>query len=171
MKTLIIYQSKYGSTKQYADWIVEGLLADVRHVSSVDSTTLSTYDIVVFGSYLHAGKIVDIDFLTKNWTVLESKKIVLFTVSGAPAGSEALTKAFEKALPQNIKQKIKWFQFQGRVVKTDTKDTLLLFFAKMMFYTKSILQGKYPKFNPYAPFDKMDKSKINSLISYVKGLI
>ena len=46
MKTLVIYKSKYGSTKQYAEWIAEELDCEAVDAKSVKPLDLEKYDIV-----------------------------------------------------------------------------------------------------------------------------
>lgn len=171
MKIIVIYQTKYGSTKEYASWIASELSADLCHLNDIHLKKINLYDVVVFGSYVRAKKIVDIDFLSKNWNLLETKKIVLFTVSGAPAGSGILISAFEKGLPLEIRSNIKYFQLQGRLGKLDIRDSLSMFFARKSFEIKNILQGKSVSYNPFLPFDKVNKATIDPLVSYVKSII
>jgi flavodoxin len=54
MKTLVVYKSKTGYTKKYAEWIAEELSADILEVSKVNINILASYDTVIFGGSLHA---------------------------------------------------------------------------------------------------------------------
>jgi menaquinone-dependent protoporphyrinogen IX oxidase len=45
MNTLIVYRSKYGCTKQYAEWAKEEMAsADLADIRSVNANQLSSYD-------------------------------------------------------------------------------------------------------------------------------
>ena len=167
MKNLLIYQTKYGSTRQYAEWIAEQSAVDMFHIDEFNIKTLALYDTVIFGSYVRMGKLVDADFINKNWQILQNKKVIMFSVSAAPAGSKVVMEAFEKSVPEPLRKHITLFQFQGRMQNPDAKDTVLLFLAKWLFYIKLLCKGKLPKFNPYGPFDKMDKAKINPLMTLI----
>lgn len=170
MKTLVVYQSKYGSTEQYARWIADALSADIVHIDKATSDMVSPYDVVIFGSYVRMGKIVSIKYISRMWPVLSTKKVIVFSVSGAPAGSKVLVEAFKKGIPEDMAKCITVFQFQGRLIKKDLVDTVLMFCATWIFYIKLFLKGKRPTYNPYAPFDKMDKKHILPLVESVKRL-
>ena len=45
----VVYCSRYGSTKQYAQWLAEDLGADLYDVRRVYKEKLETYDTIVFG--------------------------------------------------------------------------------------------------------------------------
>lgn len=81
MKTLIIYASKTGTTKKCADILAKELgdctITDIHKVKKI---SLDEYDAVVFGSYIHAGKL---DKKLKNYalthlTDVRAKKVGFF---------------------------------------------------------------------------------------------
>ena len=58
MKTLIVYATKYGATKQIAEQLAEYLGgADLVDVGKGETASLTEYDCVVLGSPLTAGSI------------------------------------------------------------------------------------------------------------------
>ena len=57
MKSIVVYESKYGSTERYAKWIGEELGCRGSNISEVSLEELLTYDNIVFGGWLHAGTI------------------------------------------------------------------------------------------------------------------
>ena len=57
MKSIVVYESKYGSTERYAKWIGEELGCRVSNISEVSLEELLTYDNIVFWGWLHAGTI------------------------------------------------------------------------------------------------------------------
>ena len=56
-KIAIVYKSKYGSTKKYAQWIAQESSGDLFESSKVKAKKISEYDIIVFGGGLYAGGI------------------------------------------------------------------------------------------------------------------
>lgn len=48
-KVAVIYEGKYGSTKQYAKWICEETSGDLFSLEEAVKTDLTAYDAVVFG--------------------------------------------------------------------------------------------------------------------------
>lgn len=52
--TVVIYRSKYGSAKRYAEWIAQEVKADLFDGSKVSPADLEKYDTIVFGGSLYA---------------------------------------------------------------------------------------------------------------------
>ena len=78
--SIVIYHSKYGSTKKYAEWLGEALNCKVFSDSECKKKDLSSYDNIIFGGTIHAGGIMGIDFLTKNHSKIENKNVLAFAV-------------------------------------------------------------------------------------------
>lgn len=76
----VVYTSKYGTTRQYAQWIAEETGADLYEQDGCSVKDLADYDILVFGGAIHAGGILGIRWLQKNFKHLADKKIVTFAV-------------------------------------------------------------------------------------------
>ena len=49
MNAIVIYKSKYGSTKAYAEWIAEALSCQAVEAKSVKADDLLAYDTIVYG--------------------------------------------------------------------------------------------------------------------------
>lgn len=87
--TAVIYKSKYGSTKKYAEWIGSELECDVLENSSVSADTLKKYDTIIYGGGLFAGGVNGFNLITKNFDAVKDKNLILFTVGLAdPNDSE-----------------------------------------------------------------------------------
>jgi flavodoxin len=54
MKALVVYDTKFGNTKQVAEAIAEVLNAEVINVSAIDPSKLRQYDVFAFGCPVHA---------------------------------------------------------------------------------------------------------------------
>jgi len=110
-KIAVIYKSKYGATKKYAEWIAEALSAELLEASSIKGETLMDYDVVIYGGGLYAGTINGVKLVTNNPT----KSLVVFAVGLADPDttdfSAILTNNFTSAqLP-----KIKAFLLRGAI--------------------------------------------------------
>jgi len=64
-KTAVIYKSKYGSTKEYANWIAEELGGKLFDVSEITAQKLEDYNTVIFGGRIHAGSIQGLSGIKK----------------------------------------------------------------------------------------------------------
>lgn len=84
MKALVIYDSKYGSTKEIAEAIGEGLVGLDTEVLSVEAVKDLAGDLIVLGSPIYAGKLLPgmIDFLTREKERLLIKNLGVFIVCG-----------------------------------------------------------------------------------------
>lgn len=45
----VVYQSHYGTTPKYAEWIAESLEADLLNRKKVSVSDLSQYDMIIYG--------------------------------------------------------------------------------------------------------------------------
>ena len=84
MNTIVVYKSKYGSTKLYAEWIKEELSCDIADAKSVNIDDLIKYDNIIYGGGLYAEIIHGVHLLTKNFDKLKDKKIAIFTTGITP---------------------------------------------------------------------------------------
>lgn len=79
-KIAVVYKSKRGSTKQYAQWIAEELDAGLFDVDTCKVSDLDDYDTIVFGGWIRAGGIQGLEFLKKHMGRLEGKELLTFAV-------------------------------------------------------------------------------------------
>ena len=66
MKGIILYKSKYGATKKYADWIAEETGFKSSEITKVKVSDLMPYDVIVIGGGIYASGIAGLDFLKKH---------------------------------------------------------------------------------------------------------
>lgn len=64
-KYIVIYTSKRGSTKQYAEWIAEDLGCEAIPLSDAYGLDLHDYDCVIYGGWIRGSGIVDFDKFAK----------------------------------------------------------------------------------------------------------
>ena len=97
MKAIVVYKSKTGFTKKYAEWIQEATKFDILNYENISEASLSTYDIVIYGSRIHAGRI---DGLKKIKALLidnENVQLVVFATGGTPIEAEDVINSMWKA--------------------------------------------------------------------------
>ena len=118
-KALVIYFSKYGLTKKYAEWIAGELSADIYKTNEVKKNILNDYDTIILGSGLYAGSIKGINLLVDNYELIKNRKIVIFTCGLADYSKTEninhIYKRLENVIPQNILENIKIFYLQGGI--------------------------------------------------------
>ena len=161
MNGAIFFSGQYGSTAQYASWIAEATGLPVFDVNDTNAD-LSDYDFLVLGSSVIIHKLTIQKWIKKNLVSIENKPIILFTVSGAPAGQK-LDSWIANSLPADLISKIKHVALLG---KLDHK--------KISWWTKLVLTiGAWKNDDPKAKkeemegFDFMDKSSIEPILNLV----
>lgn len=99
MQTIVIYNSKTGFTKRYAEWIAKASGAACLPLSGAKRKDLTGYDAIVFGSWACAGSIKDVDWFTENMDRWKGKKLIVFCVGASP-----VTPDVEKSLASNFNE-------------------------------------------------------------------
>lgn len=80
MNNIVLYESKYGSTQRYANWIGEELNCKVLKISDTNIDELTNYDNIIFGGWVHAGKLNGFNKIYENIDKLRDKKLLVFAV-------------------------------------------------------------------------------------------
>ena len=99
MSGIILYKSKYGAAKQYAEWIAERTGFSCIRTEDADIKKISDYDVIVLGGGIYASGIAGLSFLKKNTGKLKGKKIIVFCCGASPYEQ----KAFEAVKQHNLK--------------------------------------------------------------------
>ena len=84
MKGIIVYKSKYGSTRKYAEWIAEETGYDCVECGKLKIEAIKEYDTLIFGGGLYASGIAGLSFLKKNIAALRGKKVIAFCCGASP---------------------------------------------------------------------------------------
>lgn len=112
-KSVVIYKSKYGSTKKYAEWISTEIGADLFEASRINAKELSKYDTIIFGGFLHAVGISGVKIITDNFKELMNKKIIVFAVGCSPGRENEISQVLSKNFTEGMKEKISFFYLRG----------------------------------------------------------
>lgn len=87
MNAIILYYSKTGFTKRYAQWISEALSCECVSFEQRGRVDFSKYDTVIFGSWVQAGKVQKLGWLKKQLPAWADKKAAAFAVGAMPPDS------------------------------------------------------------------------------------
>lgn len=121
MKTIVVYKSKYGSTRTYAEWIGERLNSRVVEAGSITISDLMEYDTIIYGGGLYAEVIGGVQIITKNLDSLADKKIAIFTTGITPLDCReyyddmVIAKNFRKGKPDNVRV----FNYMGKMILSE----------------------------------------------------
>lgn len=121
MKPIVIYKSKYGSTKAYAQWIAEELSCEAIENKGLKAEDLSDYDTIIYGGGLYAEVIAGVTLITKNISKLEGKKLVVFTTGITPLDCRDYydKMVMEKNFKGDTQTKVKVFNFMGKMLVSE----------------------------------------------------
>lgn len=112
MRGIVLYKSKYGATKKYAEWISEDTGYDICEVSKVKVADLREYDVIVLGGGIYAMGIAGLSFLKKNPELISQKKVYVFCDGASPYDEEAYKEVKEHNMKDNLKE-VPVFYFRG----------------------------------------------------------
>lgn len=116
-KIAVVYQSKYGATRKYAEWIAGELSCDLFEGKEIKASDLLPYDTIILGGGLYAGGVNGIKILTKNFSKFSNKNLVLFTCGLADpsdtVNTDHIKKSLNKELTEEMQDKIKLFHLRG----------------------------------------------------------
>lgn len=115
MRTIIVYRSVLGTTKHYAQWLSDALMADMIDFMHVNDTTFDDYDVTIVTSGTYAGKMPLVGFLQKHWEVLQDKKVIVMAVGIAPAEAKESQASYEQ-IPEEIREHITYFKVPGNIL-------------------------------------------------------
>lgn len=134
MKGIIIYQTVYGSTRQYGEWISEKSGYKLVSYDKVKIDDLEQADTIIIGSYIFADRIKITNWVKKRKDLLDGKCIKLFTTSGAKKSDPKLLEIFLRDFKDLLEYDIEYYPFGGRQIfsKLNGKDKFLMKLAAKM---------------------------------------
>ena len=172
--TIVVYNSAYGSTEKYAQWIANNLQADIKKSSDVAPRDLANYDTVVYGGSLHAVGIKGIKLITRNIDMFSGKKLVVFSVGCSPANEETIKSVEKHNFPGELGARVKHFYLHGAFDYSKLKfsDRIMMNMLRIMLKSKkeTLTDGQKGLLALYeTPDDWTDESTIKPLIAYLTG--
>ncbi len=175
MKSIVVYKSKYGSTKAYGEWIAEELSCEAVDAKSVKVDDLMEYDTIIYGGGLYAENIAGVTLLTKNMERLKDKKLIVYTTGITPLHYREYydDMVWEKNFKDKGAEGVKVYNYLGKMVMSE----LSLPHRAALKTLKKIMGNKE---NPTemekllielcdVDGDFSDRSAISELVRYAKG--
>ena len=165
MKGAIIYQSRYGATRKYAEMLAEALSLPVIREEEVNAGVLKLYDFFLIGSSVYVGKILLRKFLKIYESELKSKQLLFFIVSAdTDPDLESHRKLIVENVPESFLTASEFFFLRGKVIYKELswKDKLMLRMGAMA--QKSAERKRLMM----TDFDEVKKENLKGLINRVK---
>jgi len=178
MKSAVVYWSKTGFVKKYAEWIAEELTADLVEGDKVSLEKLTDYDSLVFGGSLYAVGINGAEFIKKALKdeKFSEKKIAIFATGASSPLPEVIEEVKNNNFSEDEQKLFKFFYLRGGFDYNmlGIKDKILM---KMMKWQLERKKKKGEELNEEEkglleafdePVDFTKKENIEELIEYVK---
>ena len=90
MNGIVLYQSKYGSAKKYAEWISAETGFECIETKKADIKEVVKYDIVVLCGGIYTSGIAGLSFFKKNIGKLSGKKLAVLFCCASPYDENAV---------------------------------------------------------------------------------
>ena len=170
----VVYQSRYGYTQKYAEWIAGALHAQLFERKQVTAQQLSAHDVVIFGGGLYAGSIAGYKAFAK----LSCPKVVVFTVGITNPQTTDFAWQDKRNFEKSAQKPLRVFHFHGGIdySKMSGLHKMMMGMMKKMVIGKKpaeqmtdqerILQETYGK-----TADFSQQSAITPLVEYVQQLL
>ena len=172
-KGIILFQSKYGATKRYADWLIEETGFDLIETKKAKIDNLIGYDTIILGGGIYASNIAGIDFLRKNINSFKGKKNIVFCVGASPYDDKSFKEIYNRNFKDTLSN-IKCFYCRGswnEEVMT-LRDKILCKFIKKMLLKKDPSNYEIWETALMESFgekcDWTDKKNLDSIIKFIK---
>ncbi|RBP61028.1 menaquinone-dependent protoporphyrinogen IX oxidase [Alkalibaculum bacchi] len=171
-KTVVIYKSKTGFAKKYAQWISEELHCDLMENNGLKLSDIQSYDVIIYGGGLYAIGINGLKLIKNNYEALKDKKVIVFATGATPPREEDVNKVWEANFSEEQRNTITRFYLRGGFNFSELKkgDKLLISMLK-----KKLQNDKNPTEDGVGmlaaidkPVDFTDKKNIYELVNYVK---
>lgn len=172
MKTIVVYKSKYGYAKKYAEWIAEELGCDIKENAALGDVL--GYDMIICGGGIYAGTINGAKLVTKNLGKLSGKRLILFAVGSNSGADKDIVPFWNKALTSEQQKQIAHFYLRGGFDygRLNGGDRLLMNLLKARLKKQKDpdeeTRGLLAAYE--TPVDFTDKERLNELLEYVRKI-
>lgn len=164
MKSIVVYNTVYGSTEKYAKLIAEKSGSEIFNLKTdLKKIDLSKADIVCFGGPVHAGKIQGADWLNKNINQITNKKLLLFSVSAAPPSAPVVPAFKTQSLSQELHD-CAFFPLPGRYVFSE----MSWFHRSMIKLAAKFIKDPMMREGILTETRSFDPEKINPIVEWIR---
>lgn len=174
MSTIVIYKSKAGHAKKYAQWIAEELSAEIISADTCGKDVLAAYDTIIYGGGLYAAGINGVKMITRNLDALKDKKIIIFATGVTPVRKDDIKVVQESNFTSEQQRVIKFFYLRSGFDYSllNPLDKLLMNLLKLKIRRKKkedLTADERGMLSAYSkPLDFSNKKNIEELVSWAR---
>lgn len=162
MNSVVIYKSKYGTTKKYAEWTAEKIGAEIFESKEFNTADFKKYDTILYFGGVYTGSIANIGVITNNYDEISDKNIIVCPVCLTKAeNTDGISELLANNFNYKMFDKVKVFPLRGAIDYKKLKflDKLMIKSAVATIQDKMVLNQDY-----------VSIENINPIVEYVEGL-
>jgi menaquinone-dependent protoporphyrinogen IX oxidase len=161
----ILYQSKYGSTLQYAEWLSKQLHLPILDIEKVSVESVTLRDFFIIGSPIYMGKLMIAGWLLKHQKMLRNKNLFLFIVCATPSTNTVkLAQISRESIPASLSGNTTVYFLPGRIAR----EKLTWLDRMVMKLAAQVEKDPELKKNMLEGCDHVDEKNLDELINDVR---
>lgn len=116
MPGIVIYKSRYGAARQYAQWAASELGLPLLEAKKCRPADFAACQYLLIGTSVYVGKMLIRDWLYRYQSELVGKKLFLFVVCAtAPAEKEKLELYIKASIPPALRGNCRYYFLRGKL--------------------------------------------------------
>lgn len=163
MKAAILYSGKFGSTRQYAEWLGEATGLPVFDIRK-DPPEPWFYDLLILGTSIIVGKPTIANWMKKHWPQLHGRDFLLFSVSGSAPDDPDLDTWMHRHLGEDILSEVTYVPLRGRL----DPDELPWWIRMMLKLAAKAMKDPEAQKRMTEGFDYMDRDSLKPILKWYR---
>lgn len=169
MRGAIVYAGKYGSTRQYSQWLADSTGFDLIDLYLTPRPDLQAYTPLVLGSSVSCGRLRIAGWMRRHWSEIAFRSPVLFSVSGLAPGDPLLKAMVLLSVGPGLFSQLAYFALPGRLIyhELDTMDRWLLTSEARLGIKLGAHPGHYLSHG--GDFNHVSRRQLSPLLEYLQS--
>lgn len=138
---IIIYSSRTGFTKRYAEYLAEQLNYDIKPVQKANLFRVSCYPVVIYGGGLHHNRIDGIKGLVEGSEYLGDQTLIVYSVGLSSVNEDIVRDIKTRNIPDFLAENTFFKALPGGLSRKDTQPGGIMA-DKVAFYRQKRDDGK-----------------------------
>ena len=138
---IIVYNSRTGYTKRYAEYLAEELDFAIKPITKANLFKVSCYPVVIYGGGLHHNRIDGIEGLIEGFKYFGEQNLVVFSVGLASMNDDMIKQVIHKNFPDFLDGSFRFQPLPGGLMPEDCKAGSPVY-DKINFYRQKRDEGK-----------------------------
>ena len=174
MKTLIVYKSKTGFTKKYAEIVAGEVKGDLLELKKATASQMAGYDVIVFGSRFFAGTVDELKKAEELFAASGAKEFVVFATGATPnAAEDIVNDVWKNSFSSEKIEKTPHFYMQSGICyeKMPFGEKMMIKMASLMMKSQKEKDEMGQGFEEAlkGSFDISSEEYVQPLIAYLKN--